>query len=83
MENFVDIATSAELNGYFGYPPSKKEMERLRSVCGNDADFNFSNLACLFYDRGEQDKSAHYLEQIQDNERKLETSMSLYECRIP
>lgn len=83
MENFVDIATSAELEGYFGYPPSKKEIARLRSVCGNDEDFNFSNLAGLFYDRGEQKKSDYYLEQIQDNERKLETSMLLYECRIP
>ena len=83
MENFVDIATPAELEGYFGYAPSEKEVARLRSVCGNDTDFNFSNLACLFHDRGQREQADHYLEQIQDNERKLETTMSLYECRIP
>lgn len=82
MENFVDLATSAELEEYFGYRPSKKEIESLRSDCRDDVDFNLSNLAGLFYDRGEQKKSDHYLEQIQDKKRKLETSMSLYECRF-
>jgi hypothetical protein len=83
MENFVDVASSAELEEYFGYPPSKRDVARLRSVCVKDVDFNFSNLACLFYDRGEQKKSDYYLEKIQNAERKLETSMLLYECRLP
>lgn len=82
MENYFDIATSAEIEAHFGYMPDAGELAADRSVCERDTDGNFAKLASLYYDRGDEVAARQCLEQIRDPERKLQASMLLYECRL-
>ncbi len=83
MENYFDIATPAEIEDHYGYMPDAEELARDRLVCERDADGNFSMLAVLYYFRGDEAATQRYLDKIQNPERRLETSMSLYECILP
>lgn len=80
MENYFDIATSAEIEDHYGYMPDAEELARDHLVCEQDADGNFSMLAVLYYFRGDEAATQRYLDKIQNPDRRLETSMSLYEC---
>ncbi len=80
MTNFFDVATPAEIEDHYGYPPDAKELARDRRVCDQDADGNFSMLAVLYHFRGDKAATQRYLDKIRNPERRLETSMSLYEC---
>lgn len=82
MENFFDIATPAEMEAHFGYMPDAGELAADRVACERDADGNFAKLASLYYDRGDEAAAQQCLEQIHDPDRKLQTSMLLYECRL-
>lgn len=81
MENFFDVATPAEIEAHFGYLPDSEELAEDRLVCERDADGNFAKLAVLYYFRGDETLAQRYLDSIQNVERRLETSMLLYECR--
>lgn len=82
MENYYDIATPAELEEHYdGSVPDAKELARQRALCDSDPDYNLSELACLFYGRGDEAAANRCLEHIKNPERRLETSMALYECR--
>lgn len=80
MENYFDIATPAEIEDHYGYMPDAEELARDHLVCEQDADGNFSMLAVLYYFRGDEAATQRYLDKIQNPDRRLETSMSLYEC---
>lgn len=80
MENFFDIATPAEIEAHFGYMPDAGELAADRAACERDADGNFSMLAVLYYFRGDEAATQRYLDKIRNPDRRLETSMSLYEC---
>ena len=82
MENYFDIATKKEIAARF--PTASKRSEWLAS-CRESAekypDENCVLLAGLWYDRGDIQKSNYYLEQIEDEQARLNMSMLLYECR--
>lgn len=85
MKNFFDVATLEEINSHFSLDGSVldvADLEYERSRLEKDMDLNLSSLAFLFDARGETEKAQTYINQIQDEDRRLETSMLLYECQI-
>lgn len=81
MDNFFDIATPAELEGHYGEKPSAEEISADRAYYESDSDLNFLHLFLLFLDRGEKRTAEKYFEKIKDPERRLEATMSAYECQ--
>ena len=84
MTNFFDVATPQEVIQQFSLddePLSSEELAAERRALERDGDLNLSCLAFLYADRGDEQAARQCLEQIEDDERRLETSMLLFECQ--
>lgn len=83
MDNFFDIATPAELEEYYGYAPEASETAADKAAFASDPDRNLQHLFWLFLGRKNQDRADFYLNQIQDEQRKLDACMLGYDCVDP
>ncbi|MEG2140956.1 MAG: hypothetical protein RRY20_09245 [Bilophila sp.] len=84
MTNFFDIATPEEVIEQFSLddePLSPEALAAERRALEKDSDLNLSCLAFLSANRGDEQAVHQYLEQIKNDERRLETSMLLFECQ--
>lgn len=77
MTNFFDIATPEEVAERYEYTPSAQEIAAERSALAQNPDANFSELACLFVDRGNYAQALAYLNQINDDLTRADTGRTL------
>ena len=80
MENYYDIATTAELEEHYGYTPTAKELQADREHCAQNPDYNYQHLFWLFLDRGLPETAQKYYDKIQDPDIQLDAAMIAHEC---
>ena len=85
METVFDIATPQELVDLFGedepeYLHGLSHYDYIKKCALEDPDFNYADLAALYFLQGLTEKADRYVAMIKNDERRLCSSMMLHEC---
>ncbi len=70
MENFIDIMTPAELEGYYGEKPDPEQVAQDRDYFSKAVDSNLGQLFLLFLTRGDRPKAETYYNRIKNPQIK-------------
>lgn len=80
MLNYFDVVTPEELERQYEEKPTPEFIAERRAYYEKEPGINYENLFLIYIDRGQEEIAKQYLNMIKDEDRKLDASVSAYEC---